>query len=104
MESRDKGINPLVAIIIAICLIIFTVAAIAAAFKLARRLWEQGPVLCLATHGVVGVSGGLLYLLPGGWWSWVVGAPFIVWAVIVTVIAIGVFGSWMTSLVRQLVG
>lgn len=102
ISSRGKGGNPLALIIVLICLIFFAFAAIAAAFKLGRWLWERGAVVFLAAHGAAAVSGLLLYLAPGGWWSWVIGAPFIVWAAVVAVMAVPVFLGWAASGIRQL--
>ena len=102
ISSKGNGGNPLVGIIILICLIFFAVAAIVAAFQLGRWLWERSAAVCLAAHGAAAASGLLLYFVPGGWWSWVIGAPFIVWAVVVSVMAVPVFLGWAASGIRQL--
>ena len=104
MQLKNNLADVIKGLIVLIGLVFFAIAAIAAAFKLAVWLWERGAALCLAVHGTVIASGLLLYFLPDGWWSWVVGAPFVVWAVIVAVWALPLAWDMVKSWIQKILG
>ena len=104
MNTKSSTKNTILGIIILCCLLVYAVAAIIAAFKLAAWLGQRGFLVFLGVHVAVIISGLLWWLLPEGWWTWVVGFPCGAWLAVVAVMALGEFWDMASGWIRRLTG
>ena len=109
MTKRDNPvpliIGVLVTLVAFVVLLFLGATVLASAIVLAIALWKFNPFVCLGAHGIVMLSGGLGYLATSGlstfpWWAWIVGAPFLVWAGVIALMA--TFGVLMWGISKLL--